>query len=209
MLIRIKTHRLVREARYLLEEPGCDECAEAGELIASALELSPHHEGAQAMMEEADACLAHCKLKRVTIAVVGVVIFFVFAGSIGAYFLLSRPGNFLSSLSSKAKSSRPAAWALEGIEGPCIGHIYPLQKEETIIGSQSPPADIEICDELRKISRRHCAIMRNGKRFYVVDESTNGTKLNDREIERGVATELRRGDRIALADVAVLWLKQM
>ncbi len=207
MLIRIKTHRLVSEARYLLEEPGCDECEEAGELIASALELSPHHEGAQVMLEEVDACLAQCKLKRVTVAAVGVVIFFIFAGSIGAYFLLSRPGNFLSS---KAQSSSgPAAWVLEGIEGPCMGHIYPLQKEETIIGSQSPPADIEICDELRKISRRHCAIIRNGKRFYVVDESTNGTKLNDREIERGVVTELRQGDRIALADVAVLWLKQM
>lgn len=206
MLVRIKTHRLVSEARDALEGGACGECEQADALIESALELSPDHEGAQLIREEVDDCLKECRVKRISIAVLGMIVLFVFAGSIVVYFLLSRPGNWLS-----AKVKGGPRWALEVIEGPRHGQVFPLHKEEMVIGSQGPPAgpsDIEICDDHRKISRRHCSIMHNGKRFYLIDESTNGTKINDREIEKGVLTEFRQGDRISLADVAILWLKQ-
>jgi predicted component of type VI protein secretion system len=49
--------------------------------------------------------------------------------------------------------------------------------------------------------------MHNGKQFYVTDESTNGTKINDQEIPKRIPSEFRQGDRISLTDVAVLMLR--
>ncbi|MBC7795855.1 MAG: FHA domain-containing protein, partial [Pyrinomonadaceae bacterium] len=50
-----------------------------------------------------------------------------------------------------------------------------------------------------KISRRHCTIFHDGTRFYVMDESTNGTKINDEDLTRGEMTEIFQNDEISLA----------
>jgi hypothetical protein len=39
------------------------------------------------------------------------------------------------------------------------------------------------------------------------DESTNGTMINDEEVEKGSVMRLRHGDRLSLADEAVLLLR--
>jgi hypothetical protein len=102
-------------------------------------------------------------------------------------------------------------WVLDAIEGPCKGKIFSLEKQELVIGTAGPPegsCDIVICDEQRKISRRHCVIMQDGKRFYLMDESTNGTKINEEEVEKGIWVEFHKGDVISLAGEAVLTLRQ-
>lgn len=206
MLIRIKTQRLVSEARDALEAAGCDDCEKAAKLTDQALELSPNHQGAMLLKEEADDCLKSCTVKRVSFVVLGLVVLLVFVGSLLGWYLMSRPGSWLS-----GKIKGPPQWVLVGIGGAGQGQTFPLDKPEIAIGSQGRPhgpADIEICDAERKISRRHCSIMQNGKQFYVIDESTNGTKVNDREITKGALTEIHQGDRISLADEAVLMLKQ-
>jgi type VI secretion system protein ImpI len=99
---------------------------------------------------------------------------------------------------------------LEGVEGACRGQVYQLNKPEVIIGSKGPPegaADIVVADPQKKISRRHCTVMQDGKRFYLIDDSTNGTKLNGAEVAKGVPVEFRSGDRISLADRAVFTLR--
>lgn len=207
ILAQIKTRRLVsaaQDALYASDEPGCGECKQADQLISEALELYPDHEGAQSIRADTDACLERCKPKPVVVVILGVFVFVLTSSIIGLYFL-SRSGTWLTD---RAKDSRK--WVLEGIEGPCKGQTFLLDNEKIAIGAQGPPdgkADIVICDPERKISRTHCLIMHNGKRFYLLDESTNGTKINDQQIKKGVLAEFRGGDRISLADEAVLQLR--
>src|SRR5215213_9835646 len=195
LLVRIKTVRLINDASDALSGSGCADCKKADQLINEALKLSPRHQGARAIREEVDACLESCDSKPV-LAIVLTVLFVAGAGA-GVYFL-SRSGKGLFK-----RAERASMRVLEGTEGPCRGQVFPLEKKEVIIGSKGPPegmADIVICDSERKISRRHCLIMQNGKQFYLIDESTNGVKINDREVEKGVMSEFRQGDRISLAD---------
>ncbi|MDQ3256479.1 MAG: FHA domain-containing protein [Acidobacteriota bacterium] len=208
MLARIKTYRFVNEAMTLMNAsstPGCDECERAGELIDEALTLYPNHDGAQLIKQDIDACLEQCRSRFQLVLVLGIFGFVLASSIIGAYFW-SRSGTPLA-----VRPPRHAhTWVLEGIEGAGRGQVFPLNKSEMIIGSHGPPdgtADIVICDAQRKISRRHCSIMQNGKQFYLMDESTNGTKINDRELTKGVLAEFRNGDHISLADEATLVLR--
>ena len=208
MLTRIKTYRLVNEAMAVMtgsDTPGCGECERAGELIDEALALYPDHDGAQLIKQDIDACLAQCQSRFQLVLVLGVFGFVLASSVIGAYFWF-RSGTPLAVRPPKHAHT----WVLEGIEGACRGQVFPLNKSEMIIGSHGPPdgtADIVICDAQRKISRRHCSIMQNGKQFYLMDESTNGTKINDRELTKGVLAEFRNGDHISLADEATLVLR--
>jgi FHA domain len=93
---------------------------------------------------------------------------------------------------------------LEMLEGPAPGDVFPLEKEKTSLGAVASEADIVIADAFRKISRRHCEISRNGKHYFLVDCSTNGTFVNDKLVPKGEPVLLKKGDRIALADEVVL-----
>ena len=214
MLAQIRTRRLIdgaTDALYASDEPACDECERANELMTEALELSPDYEGAQFIKEDIDACLARCKTGRLPF----VILLLLLAGTGAGLVYLARSGNLLPRLAGAFKGSGespvpggPAArgWVLEGIDGACRGQVFPLEKAELVIGSKGPPegvADIVILDAQRKISRRHCTVMQNGKQFYLMDESTNGTSLNGQPAARGTYVEFRAGDHISLADVAV------
>ena len=205
LLARIRARRYVNEAAEKIETPGCESCREAEGLIKEALALSPRHQQANRLKEDVAACLSQCKARPV-LAVVAVLFGLVCAGSLAGWFLLSRPGNWFS-----ARLGVAPKLVLEGVEGPCRGMTFPLDKERVVIGSKAPPegtADIVINDDRRKISRQHCSITRSGNQFYLVDESTNGTKINGYQIAKGATAVLNRGDQISLADVAVLRLTQ-
>lgn len=205
-LARIRTHGLIIEAQGALERKSCADCERANLLIDDALKLSPAHHGARVIKRDVEACLKSCEGSSTIIVVLGVVGFFIFAGSLTGYFIVSRPGSWLS-----GRMQSPPQWILEGVEGPYLGHIFALDKPEITIGAQGRPdgpSDIEICDTQRKISRRHCSIMNNGKQIYLMDESTNGTKVNGRDLDRGLPTEIAQGDLITLADEVVLMLRR-
>ena len=227
MLALVRTRRLLKEATaalYSSESPSCDECERAARMIDEASELSPNFEGAQFIREDLDACLQRCKFRRLPLylllALVGA------AGVAGLYFLarsqnwwqavagaaggavhggVAVPKNIFARVAGGARRG----WVLQGVEGACLGQVFPLDKNEIVVGSQGPPdgvADVVVLDARRKISRRHCTIMQNGKQFYLVDESTNGTKINGQQVTRGVPAEFRQGDVISLADEAALVL---
>lgn len=85
--------------------------------------------------------------------------------------------------------------------------VFPLDKDEMKIGALGPPngaCDLVIRDTRHRISPLHCLIMRSGRHWYLMNESTNGTMLNDDEIEKGTMVRLRKGDRLSLAGEAVL-----
>lgn len=202
LLVRIRTVRLINDASDAVAEGGCSDCKKADRLINEALELTPNHQGARAVREDVDLCLESCESKPV-LAIILSILFI--AGAIAGALFLFKSGRGIFNRAASA-----SGWVLEGTDGPCRGQVFPLEKKEVIIGSQGPPdgtADIVICDDERRISRRHCLIMQNGKKFYLIDESTNGVKINNQEIEKGVMAEFRMGDSISLADEAVLWLR--
>jgi hypothetical protein len=221
MLKQVRTRRLVNDAAaalYASGEPECGDCERAAEMLAEALELSPNYEGAQFIGEDIEACQSRCRTRRLPLLILFILMFAV-AGV--AVFFLIRSGKFLTRPAAAAAGGAghgafPArgqgvnAWVLEGVEGACRGQVYQLNKPEIIIGSKGPPegaADIVVADPQKKISRRHCTVMQDGKRFYLIDDSTNGTKLNGSEVAKGVLVEFRSGDRISLADRAVFTLR--
>jgi hypothetical protein len=219
MMAQVRTRRLIKgaaDALYESDAPGCAECERAGRLLDKALELSPDYEGAQFIKEDLDVCVARCRSKRLRVA--GLLSLLPIGLGVGLYFF-ARSKGWHATVGSTARGAldgvlrvpglSPKGWALECVEGPCRGQSFPLEKGEIVVGAKAgaDSADIVIIDERRKISRRHCTIMQDGKRFYLIDESTNGTHLNGQRIARGALVEFRQGDLISLAEEAVLVLR--
>jgi hypothetical protein len=182
---------LIEQAIAAMVQSRCSECEKANQFIDSALKTMPDDQKALMLKTEIDACLSRCKTRKVfylsliSLLAVGLVL--------GGYFLL-----------------KPKKWALEGIQGQCKGVVFPLDKNKIVIGALGPPdgeADIIISDSRRKISRLHCLIVQNGRHLYLSDRSNNGTRVNDKEVEREDYVKLHDGDEISIADEAVLVLK--
>ncbi|NOZ13545.1 MAG: GGDEF domain-containing protein [Acidobacteria bacterium] len=69
---------------------------------------------------------------------------------------------------------------------------------EVIIG-RSEECDVSL--DITALSRKHCAVFRQGKNVFVRDlDSTNGTFVNGERIETRV---LKNGDRVFLGDICV------
>ncbi|RPI28006.1 MAG: FHA domain-containing protein [Acidobacteria bacterium] len=98
---------------------------------------------------------------------------------------------------------RKSKGVLTEIEGPEPGKLFKLEKEVCVVGSLEAEADFIVRDPSRRVSRRHCSLVKSGKRYFLVDHSTNGTLLNGRPV-KGETVLLRRGDQIALTDEIVL-----
>ncbi len=78
------------------------------------------------------------------------------------------------------------------IHGPELGKKYALQENEFTIGREEGN---HIVVDLDNVSRRHACILRRQGRMFVKDlGSTNGTYLNDQEVQQ--ETPLRSGDLI-------------
>jgi len=83
-------------------------------------------------------------------------------------------------------------------DGEHSAHI-PLRRTDTRIGRGS------VCDIVLPadyVSRVHCLVRRRGKRYQMVDQSSNGTYMDGRRVER---TWLREGDRIDIGDWALVY----
>jgi len=93
---------------------------------------------------------------------------------------------------------------LEIIQGPQIGQAFALEKETTALGALASEVDWALEDPLRKISRRHCDVVRQGRHYFVVDFSLNGTFLNGQLLQKGQPALLKRGDQIGLGGEVTL-----
>jgi hypothetical protein len=206
MFLEIRTRRIMLEATRAMESASCGDCERAAALVERALALAPGHEGARLIKEDVDACTERCGKRSAALWAVSLLLLASLGG--GLYFLaLSK--NWLPSKG--AAAAPPRGWVLEVVEGDERGRVFSLDKEAVVVGSKGPPegeADLVVTDERRRVSRRHCTLLREGGRLYVRDESTNGTKVNGRDAGRGALTECRAGDSITLGDAAVLLLRQ-
>jgi two-component system cell cycle response regulator len=80
------------------------------------------------------------------------------------------------------------------IYGPRLGHRYELPEGEATIG-RDVGSDIQV--DLDNVSRRHARLARRDGKVFVSDlGSTNGTFVNDGEVELEV--ELRSGDLVKI-----------
>jgi two-component system cell cycle response regulator len=87
---------------------------------------------------------------------------------------------------------RPGDACLVQIYGPSLGKRYALDRPETIVG-RDLSSDIVV--DLDTVSRRHCRFTARGGTVQLVDMgSTNGTLLNDRDVE--LETSLRSNDLV-------------
>lgn len=202
----IRTRRLVLEATRAMDTAACGDCERAAALVEAALKLAPEHEGARLIKEDVGACTERCRKRSVAIWAVSL---FVLASLGGGLYFLALSKNWLSPKASKASAA--SGWVLEVVEGNETGRVFNVEKESVVVGSKGPPegeADVVLTDAGRRVSRRHCTLLREGGRLYVRDESTNGTKVNGRDAVRGALTECRAGDSLTLGDAAVILLKQ-
>ena len=82
------------------------------------------------------------------------------------------------------------------IEGPLKGEIQELSDQEIVIG-RHPDCQVQFPKETVTLSRRHARIIREGNRFKLVDQSTNGTFVNGRPVPEAY---LKDGDVITLSE---------
>lgn len=75
-----------------------------------------------------------------------------------------------------------------------VGHI--------VIG-RSPEADWMISDPDKVISKAHCRIDRTERGFMLTDTSTNGVRVNDIPVGRGLPSLLADGDVLMLGDAVI------
>ncbi|HEX2095272.1 MAG TPA: FHA domain-containing protein [Longimicrobiaceae bacterium] len=111
---------------------------------------------------------------------------------------------------SSGGAETPAARGLvKVIDGVGRGRLMPVEKEVFRIGAADGERpedknDLVISDSGALISRYHCTILRKGKRYFLLDSSLNGTRLNGEPLERGEHHRLQDGDEFVMADASRL-----
>jgi pSer/pThr/pTyr-binding forkhead associated (FHA) protein len=82
------------------------------------------------------------------------------------------------------------------IEGPLKGEIQELFDPEIVIG-RHPDCQVQFPKDVVTLSRVHARIVREGNRFKIIDESTNGTFVNGKAVSEAY---LKDGDVITLSE---------
>jgi hypothetical protein len=113
-----------------------------------------------------------------------------------------------------AEVAPDVAVAAAGQDGPVrmvlvapTGEIFPLRGAEARIGrpdlaGRPPEVNLDGLDHQRVVSRDHARLERKDGRWYLRDlGATNGTWLNDRQLEDGELAALTPGDRLRIANV--------
>jgi pSer/pThr/pTyr-binding forkhead associated (FHA) protein len=82
------------------------------------------------------------------------------------------------------------------IEGPLKGEVQDYPMPEITIGRQS---SCEVCfpKDVAVVSRQHARIVREGNRFKLIDQSSNGTFLNGKQVKEAY---LKDGDVLMFAE---------
>jgi FHA domain-containing protein/type VII secretion system (Wss) protein YukD len=83
------------------------------------------------------------------------------------------------------------------------GAVLPLEADNVVIGRRDAehqaPIDVDLSthDPNNAVSRRHASIGREGMKYYLIDlESTNGTRLNGKDVTALQKMPLKDGDAI-------------
>ncbi|HLL82511.1 MAG TPA: FHA domain-containing protein, partial [Longimicrobium sp.] len=93
------------------------------------------------------------------------------------------------------------------VDGVGRGKLVPITRDLLRIGAAEGAGDgdrndLVVSDANAAVSRFHCAIVRKGRDYFLLDSSLNGTRLNERRLDRGEHHVLRDGDEFVLAESA-------
>ena len=92
--------------------------------------------------------------------------------------------------------------------GPLEGQHFIIEGDGFYIGRDATLSKVVINDS--RISKRHVRIVPRNERVYAIDEgSTNGTFLGEAGGERITEVQLRRGDKLVLADNVATFVYQI
>lgn len=94
------------------------------------------------------------------------------------------------------KNRPPIMVQLIHIEGPLKGEIQEFYDSEIYIG-RHPSCLVCFPKDQALISRKHARIIREGNRFKLIDQSTNGTFVNGKKVNE---IYLRDGDVLAISE---------
>ncbi len=104
-------------------------------------------------------------------------------------------------IESSFQRARPRPATLRAVSGLPSGLVYPLLRQETVIGRGE--ADLRLPEQLSQVSRRHARLYCQDGEFWLQDMgSKGGTFVNDRPVEN---TRLGDGDRISLGPVSLIF----
>jgi hypothetical protein len=99
-----------------------------------------------------------------------------------------------------AAPEEPAEVERELVTLTVDGHEYTVTSRRVVLG-RSRECDIRVSDA--NVSRRHAELRQEGATYWIVDlDSTNGTELNGRRIDRA---KLADGDRITVGSTDVVF----
>ena len=76
------------------------------------------------------------------------------------------------------------------------GQIQEVAEDSILIG-RHPTCHVQFPKDLSIVSRRHAQIVRDGNRFKLIDESTNGTFVNGKQVKE---TYLKDGDVLMFSE---------
>ena len=82
------------------------------------------------------------------------------------------------------------------MEGPLKGEIQEFNQSEIFIG-RSDTCQVCFPKDLAIVSRVHARILREGNRFMLMDQSTNGTFVNGKRVKEAI---LKDGDVLLFAE---------
>jgi pSer/pThr/pTyr-binding forkhead associated (FHA) protein len=82
------------------------------------------------------------------------------------------------------------------IEGPLKGEIQEISDAEIVIGRHSD-CQVQFPKDVATLSRKRARIVREGNRFKIIDQSTNGTFVNGKPVAEAY---LKDGDVITFAE---------
>ena len=94
------------------------------------------------------------------------------------------------------KNPPPILVQLVHIQGPLKGEIQEFPGPTVTIG-RNPSCDLHFPKDNTAISRQHAHIVREGNRFKLVDESTNGTFVNSKRVSEAF---LKDGDVLTFSE---------
>ncbi len=183
--------RLAERALYTRDLDG------AGSILADILRQHPDDPRAGSLMEMLrGARRAHEVRRRLAYGAAGLMVtaLLLAAWARGAY-RARREG--------AAPSTRPRA-LVRIVDGVGRGKLVPITQDILRIGAADDPEDggandLVVSDAGAAVSRYHCAIVRKGRDYLLLDSSLNGTRLNGRRLPHGEHHVLRHGDEFVLA----------
>jgi len=82
------------------------------------------------------------------------------------------------------------------IEGPMKGEIQEFSESEISIG-RHPECHVQFPKDMTTISRRHAMIVREGNRFKLINQGSNGTFVNGKRLEE---VYLKNGDVLTITE---------